>query len=73
MTNSLFIAHTADAVEFISVSNETAVQNYDATADLAATLLAEYPYLMSAADAYSQGTVGAADFEAVVRRALSNR
>jgi hypothetical protein len=68
MTNGIFIAHTADTIAFISGG----VQDYDATADFAANLLGEFGYLVSAADAYSQGSVSAADFEAVVSRALSD-
>jgi hypothetical protein len=66
-TNSLFIGYVADTIEFISGG----VQDYDATADFAHNLLAEFGYLLAAADAFSQGAIGASEFDAAVRRALS--
>ena len=63
--NSTYIAHVADELEF--AHGET---DYDAAATYAANLLAASPDLVSAADAYSQGLIGAARFGDAVADAV---
>jgi hypothetical protein len=65
--NSIFVAHVADVIRFYDaeVSDDTAARR-------AAGLLSADPRLTAAADAYSQGTVGAVDFYNRVREAEDN-
>ena len=67
MTDAILLAHVANAVEFLGLG-----QGYDEDADTAARLLAANPDLLVAADAFAQGSMGAADFEQAVRRASAD-
>lgn len=64
--NSTLIAHVADSIERISGGD---VEDYDATADFAASLLTEDAGLEAVARCYSDGALSDADFDAIVKTA----
>jgi molybdenum-dependent DNA-binding transcriptional regulator ModE len=68
MSDSTQTAHVAKAVERLSGGEDG---GYDAAADFAAVLLAEYPDVRSAAQRYDADEISEPEFDAAVRAAAA--
>lgn len=70
MISSTYVAHVADAIERLSGTKITKVQDYDVTADFAGELLHDYPTVQSAVKSYDESKITQTEFDRVVSTAV---